>query len=162
MLIVNTKKRHFKSKKESALSDALIMLVLMAGAVLLFVVMCISRKANIAEELRGLQIYDPAVLIFLFMAIYAVFSVIKHFVYKMSVRTILEKGTKWQGTITGTTTNVLPGRPSGSKWYIYTVSDENGRTVQTDRYISDHVDKFRLKICTVYEYKNRFYFTDFL
>ena len=161
MLIVNTKKRHIKSDKEDSLSDAVVMLFLMAGDILLFVLMCLSRKANIAEELSKAKIYDGAVLLFLFMALFAVFSVVKHFVYKMKVRTITEKGTKWQGTIVGTTEKTAYSR-RGGKWYIYTVADENGRTVQTDRYMMDYADKYRLKICTVYEYKNKFYFTDFL
>ena len=162
MLIVNTKKRHIKSNKEDALSDAVVMLFLMTGDILLFVLMCLSRKANIAEELSKAKITDGAVLLFLFMALYTVFSVIKHFVYKMKVRTMIQKGTKWQGTIVGTTEKVSYTRRGGGKWYIYTIADENGRTVQTDRYITDYANKYSLRICTVYEYKNRFYFTDFL
>ncbi len=163
MLIVNAKKRHFKSNEESCLTDAAIMLGIMALFGVVFVVMCISRKANIAEELSKAKLTDGAVLLYLFMALYCLYYLVRHFIYAMNRRTILAKGTKWQGTFEGTEARrmkMVRSSPNNYR-YVYTVKAPDGRTVKTESYPEDYVDKFRLKICTVYEYKNKRYFTDF-
>lgn len=81
----------------------------------------------------------------------------------MRKQIIISKGNVIEGKIIGTNeVRVILNRGPGPVYdFQYSVQLSDGKIVKTGVYYEDFVKENYITKCTVYEYKNHYYFTDY-
>lgn len=157
------KPQHYKTRNEDTPSRIWIDFAILTLYFVVFLFVCIKRHADITEELSGLISINPFSGLILFTLLHIVFLVVKSLVYNIRKRIIIAKGNVIEGKIIGTNNvKVILTRGPGPIYdFQYCVQLSDGRTVQTEVYYYDFVKKDCINKCTVYEYNNHYYFTDY-
>lgn len=157
------KPKHYKNKNESSLSRIWVDVAILVLFIFAFVVVCINRHENMIEALPELVSINPFSALVLFTLLHIVFLVIKFFIYNMRKQIIISKGNVIEGKIIGTNeVRVILNRGPGPVYdFQYSVQLSDGKIVKTGVYYEDFVKENYITKCTVYEYKNHYYFTDY-
>ncbi len=154
--------KHYKSKNESSLSRIWVDIGILIIILLVEVSVDIEQKANITDELPKLISINPFSALILFILFHIIFLIIKSVIYNKRKQNIMERGNVIKGIITDTINiKVLSRTPGATYNYKYHVQLSDGRTVNTEDYYEDFVKNGNISSCTVYEYNNHYYFTDF-
>ncbi len=156
------KPQHYKSINEDSLSEIWVDAGILAIFMVADVIVCIDRKADITEELTGLISINPFSALILFILLHSIFLVVKSVIYNRRKKIIVDNGNVIEGKITDTIfVKALSRSPGPTYNYKYLVQLSDGRTVNTEVYYEDFAKKDHITKCTVYEYNNHYYFTDF-
>ena len=156
------KPTHYKSKNEDSLSRIWVDIALLFIFFLAAIIVDIKRRPSIAEVLREIISIDPFSALIVFILFHIIFLIIKSIVYNKRKRNIMEHGSVIEGIITDTIRiKVLSRTPGATYNYKYQVQLSDGRTVNTEVYYTDFVKNDNISRCTVYEYDNSYYFTNF-
>ncbi|MBE6868652.1 MAG: hypothetical protein E7494_07800 [Ruminococcus albus] len=115
------------------------------------------------EVLHELISINPFSALILLVLLDIVFAVVKSVIYGRNKKIIMNKGSVYEGKIEDTVyvKNKFVKSPGATYDYMYLVRLNDGRTVNTEVYYEDFVSKDNISCCNVYEYNDRYYFTDF-
>ena len=154
--------KHYKSKNESSLSRIWVDVGILIIILFVEVSVDVKQKANISDELPKLISINPISALIIFILLHIIFLIIKFVIYNKRKQNIMEHGNVMEGIITDTIhIKVLSRTPGATYNYKYHVQLSDGRTVNTEVYYEDFVKNHDISSCTVYEYNNHYYFTDF-
>jgi len=154
--------KHYKSKNESSLSRIWVDVGILIIIFWVEVGVDVKQKANITDELPKLISINPFSALILFILFHIIFLFTKSVIYNKRKQNIMEHGNVIEGIITNTINiKVLSRTPGATYNYKYHVQLSDGRTVNTEVYYNDFVKNDNISSCTVYEYNNHYYFTDF-
>ena len=154
--------KHYKSKNESSLSRIWVDVGILIIILFVEVSFNIQQRANISDELSKLISINPISALIVFILLHIIFLIIRSFIYNKRKQNIMEHGNVMEGIITDTIhIKVLSRTPGATYNYKYHVRPSDGRTVNTEVYYEDFVKNDDINSCTVYEYNNHYYFTDF-
>ena len=154
--------KHYKSKNESSLSRIWVDVGILIIILFVEVSVDIKQRANISDELSKLISINPISALIVFILLHIIFLIIRSFIYNKRKQNIMEHGNVMEGIITDTIhIKVLSRTPGATYNYKYHVQLSDGRTVNTEVYYEDFVKNDDISSCTVYEYNNHYYFTDF-
>lgn len=154
--------KHYKSKNESSLSRIWVDVGILIIILFVEVSVDIKQRANISDELPKLISINPISALIVFILLHIIFLIIKSVIYNKRKQNIMEHGNGMKGIITDTINiKVLSRTPGATHNYKYHVQLSDGRTVNTEVYYEDFVKNDDISSCTVYEYNNHYYFTDF-
>lgn len=152
------KTQHFKSKDEDLLSGIWVDVFLIAIFLLGSVIVDIEHKVSIIEEFKAMLSINPFSAILLLLLLNIPYLIVKQVIYNKRTKKIIANGSAFEGKITDT---IYVKALRGAHNYKYTVRLSDGRTVYTEVYYVNFVSENNIRNCTVYEYNDRCYFTDF-
>lgn len=103
-----------------------------------------------------------SVFIYLMLTLFLI-ELIRWLLYRRKVRNIMLHGTSCTGTVLDTVclTHPLNGHAAFSRPWKYSVRLPDGTTVLTEAFTFNFYYELRNRKCTVYEYRGKYYFTDF-
>lgn len=154
--------KHYKSISEDSLSRIWYDIALLLIFFVVVIIVCIKREIDIIEGLSSLMSINPFSALIVFVLLHIVFLIVKSVIYNQRKKSIVAHGKVIEGVITETKyVKVLIRSPGPTYNYKYLVKLSDGRTIDTEVYYEDFVEKDSISHCTVYEYNNHYYFTDF-
>ena len=156
------KTKHYKSKNEDSLSSIWVDVFLIAVFLFVTVIVDIKNKVSIIDGFKELFSINPFLALLLLIILHIPYLMVKQVIYNKRTKKIIENGSAFEGKITDTVyVKALRYSPGPSYDYKYSVHLSDGRTVETEIYYEDFVNRDNIRNCTVYEYNGRCYFTDF-
>lgn len=155
--------KHYKSKNEDSISKIRVDIVLLLIFFVVAIIVCIKRKNSITEGLRELISINPFSALILFILLHIIYLIAKSVIYDRKKKLVINKGIAYEGQIEETiyVKNTLNKSPGTTYDYRYRIRLNDGRKVNTEVYYEDFVKNDNINSCTVYEYNNHYYFTDF-
>lgn len=162
-MMLKKQPKHYKSKNEDFLSRIWVDMALLFIFFLAAIIVCIKRKPSISEVLCEIISINPFSALILFILLHIIFMMAKSVIYDRNKKNVMNKGTVYDGKIEDTiyVKNILYKSPGATYDYKYLIRLNDGRTVNTEVYYEDFVKNDNISSCTVYEYNNHYYFTDF-
>lgn len=157
------KPKHYKSKNEDSYTKIWSDIAVLFVFILAIIIVCLKRKPVITEVMHELVSINPFSALILFVLLHIVFVVVKALIYDRNKKIIMNKGSSYEGKIEDTiyVKNKFVKSPGATYDYKYLIRMDDGRTINTEIYYEDFAEKDNISSCTVYEYNNHYYFTDF-
>lgn len=162
-MMLQKQPKHYKCKNEDTYTKIWTDIAILFVLLLAVVIVCAKRKPGMTEVLHELISINPFSALILLVLLDIVFTVVKTVIYGRNKKIIMNKGSVYEGKIEDTVyvKNKFVKSPGATYDYRYLVRLNDGRTINTEVYYEDFVSKDNISCCNVYEYNDRYYFTDF-
>lgn len=147
------------SYNDGRLSGCFVMFGFDAIAFIYGIYLCIKRDQPLSSLLEVFTFRHGSPFIWAFTLI-GLYELIMWIIYKLRCHIIVKNGAKHCGAEL-TDFDYISKTFSHSNYYSYKVKLPDGRVINTEKYMLNNYYSLVQKKCTVYEYKGRFFCTDF-
>jgi hypothetical protein len=152
-----------KTLNEALPKNIIVMTSIMIVCIIFIIIYDISNNLKIFESLTDWNSFNPVIVLIMFMLLYIIVVATRYIIYSVRKKKILTNGFVQEGELIDKKAirDIFYRGPSPKYNYKYKVKLPDGNIIETETYEKDFVNMMFLKKCTVYKYKNKYYFTNF-